>query len=229
MEEVSVLKKEDLAGMIDHTLLGSEVSEGGIEEVCQEAIDHGFKSVCTYPSYIKQVSDLLDGEEVKACSVVGFPHGTHRRGVKSFEAQLAIEDGADELDMVAKIPALKNGDYESVQEDIRSVVETARRSPGEIVVKVILETCKLSGREKKAGAILAQAGGADFVKTSTGFAERGATEEDVSLLHETVGERMGVKAAGGIKNFEDAKAMIDSGASRIGASSGVEIVSSCPD
>lgn len=223
------MRKEELAGMIDHTLLGPEVSRKRIEKICEEAVKYGFKAVCTYPTFITQVRDILEDEDVKVCSVVGFPHGSHKKGVKAFEAQLAIEDGADELDMVANIPAIKNGDYEVAEEDVRSVVETARRGPREILVKVILETCELSAGRKKAGAILAQAGGADFVKTSTGFADRGATEEDVSLLAETVGEELGVKAAGGIKDFEDARSMINAGADRIGASSGVEIISGCQE
>ena len=223
------MRKKELAGYIDHTLLGAEVSSEAVERICEEAIEYGFKAVCTYPTYVSQASDLLKDEKVRVCSVIGFPHGTHKRGVKAFEAQLAIEDGADELDMVAKIPSLLNGDYEEVEKDIRSVVETARNSPRDILVKVILETCKLSREQKKAGGILVQAAGADFVKTSTGFAESGATKSDVKLLAETVGNNIGIKAAGGIKSYEDARSMINAGASRIGASSGLEIISGSPD
>lgn len=218
------MKKSELASMIDHTTLGPESSEKDVERVCQEAKEYGFASVCVEPIYVTLAKDLLDDTEVKVATVVGFPHGTHKQGVKGFEAQLAIEDGADELDMVANISALQRGDYEVVARDITAVTETAEKSTREVLVKVILEMGLLNEETKRAGCIVAQASGADFVKTSTGFGPSGAKVEDVKLMSRVVSDDVGVKAAGGIGDYEDATEMIEAGATRLGASSGVEII-----
>lgn len=223
------MKKSDVAALIDHTTLGPDSSEEDVERVCREANEYGFASVCIEPIYVNTAKDLLEETEVKVDTVVGFPHGTHRPGAKGFEAQLAIEDGADELDMVVNIPALQRGDYEEVARDIAAVTEAAKGSTRDVLVKVILEMGLLDEEIKRAGCVIAQASGADFVKTSTGFGPSGATVEDVKLMSSLVSDEVGVKAAGGISDFEAAKEMIEAGATRIGASSGVEIVEGAPE
>ena len=223
------MNKRELAKMIDHTLLGPTASTEGARKLCTEAKEYGFASVCVNPCHAALAKELLDGSEPKVCVVIGFPHGMSTSEVKGFEAQKAIADGADELDMVINVAALKAGDYRTVSEDIRAVCAAAEKAPREALVKVILETALLDDTEKRAGAILAKAAGADFVKTSTGFASGGATVDDVSLLRETVGPDMGVKAAGGIHTYEEALAMIDAGATRIGASRSVAIVEGAPE
>ncbi len=222
------MKKSEIAAMIDHTVLGPESSEEAVEEVCREAKEYGFAAVCVEPIYVTRAKELLEGSEVSVDTVIGFPHGTHKKGAKGFEAQLAIEDGADELDMVVNIPALKEGAYELVAGDISAVTEAAKKSPREVLVKVILEMGLLDEEEKRAGCLISQASGADFVKTSTGFGPRGAALEDVELMREVVSDWIGIKAAGGIGDYETAKQMIEAGATRIGASSGVEIVRGAP-
>ncbi|MFB6214472.1 MAG: deoxyribose-phosphate aldolase [Candidatus Bipolaricaulia bacterium] len=223
------MKKSDIAALIDHTALGPESSKKDVERVCREAKEHGFASVCIEPIYVSIAGELLKDTEVKVDTVVGFPHGTHKRGAKGFEAQLAIEDGADELDTVVNIPALQRGDYEEVSRDIAAVTEAAEASARTVLVKVILEMGLLDEETKRAGCVIAQASGADFVKTSTGFGPSGATVEDVELMSSVVSDEVGVKAAGGIGDFEAAKEMIEAGATRIGASSGVEIVQGAPE
>ncbi len=218
------MKKSELASMIDHTTLGPESSKKDVERVCQEAKEYDFASVCVEPIYVKTAKELLKDTDVKIATVVGFPHGANRQGVKGFEAQLAIEDGADELDMVAKIAALQRGDYELVARDIAAVTEAAEKSTREVLVKVILEMGLLTEEAKRAGCVISQASGADFVKTSTGFGPSGAKVEDVKLMSSVVSDEVGVKAAGGIGDYEDAIEMIEAGATRLGASSGVEIV-----
>jgi len=204
--------------MIDHTLLGPTATSAGVRRLCEEGIRYSVASVCVNPCHVPLARELTADSPVKVCAVIGFPHGMTTAEVKGFEAEKAIAAGADELDMVINVSALKEGDYEAVLSDIRSVCGAARKAPREVLVKVILETSLLEEEEKIAGAILAVAGGADFVKTSTGFGPAGATVEDVALLRRTVGERAGVKAAGGIRDAETAVAMIEAGASRIGAS-----------
>ncbi len=211
----------NIASMIDHTLLKPEATEEMIENLCKEAKENGFAAVCVNPFYVKKAKELLEGTEVKVATVVGFPLGANVKEVKAFEAKKAIEDGADEIDMVINIGALKNGDYEIVKEDIKAVVDEAK---GKAIVKVIIETCLLTDEEKIKACELAKEAGAHYVKTSTGFNKAGATVEDVKLMKETIGENMKVKASGGIRDYETAKAMIDAGASRIGASSSTKII-----
>lgn len=211
----------NIASMIDHTLLKPEATEEMIENLCKEAKENGFAAVCVNPFYVKKAKELLEGTEVKVATVVGFPLGANVKEVKAFEAKKAIEDGADEIDMVINIGALKNGDYEIVKEDIKAVVDEAK---GKAIVKVIIETCLLTDEEKIKACELAKEAGAHYVKTSTGFNKAGATVEDVKLMKETIGENMKIKASGGIRDYETAKAMIDAGVSRIGASSSTKII-----
>ena len=218
------MNKTELAKMIDHTLLGPTASTDGVRKLCAEAKEYGFASVCVNPCHTELARELLDADDPKVCVVIGFPHGMSTSEVKGFEAQKAIAEGADELDMVINVAALKAGNYRTVSDDIRAVCAAAEKAPRRALVKVILETALLDDAEKRAGAILAKAAGADFVKTSTGFASGGATVEDVALLRETVGPEMGVKAAGGIHTYEEALAMIEAGATRIGASRSIAIV-----
>lgn len=223
------VRKREIARYIDHTVLGPATTSEDVERVCNEAKLYGFYAVCIPPTYVKLARELLRDTEVKVCTVVGFPHGQHVPEVKGFEAKTAVDCGASEVDMVINVAALKAGNYAEVLRDIRTVREEIDKAPYKVVLKVILECALLSDEEKVAGAILAKAAGADFVKTSTGFGPGGATVEDVALLRRTVGEGMGVKAAGGIRDYETAVRMIEAGATRIGASRGVQIVQGAPD
>jgi deoxyribose-phosphate aldolase len=211
----------DLAPYIDHTLLKPDATAEEIEALCREARDHHFASVCVNPAWVRRCRDLLGGSGVIVCTVVGFPLGATHADVKAFEARRAIQDGAQELDMVIQVGALKSREYRAVERDIRGVVESARCRA---TVKVIIETALLTRDEKVKACTLAKAAGADYVKTSTGFAAAGATVEDVRLMREVVGEEMGVKAAGGIRDADTAMAMVAAGATRIGASASVKIV-----
>ncbi len=222
-----VLKKDEIARFIDHTLLKPEATPAQIERLCDEARRYGFAAVCVNPVYVRLAAERLQGAEVAVCSVVGFPLGATTTAAKVYEARQALADGASELDMVIHVGALKAGDYERVQEDIAAVADVCHK--GGALLKVIIETALLDDAEKVTACRLAQAAGADFVKTSTGFAGGGATAEDVRLMRQTVGPRMGVKAAGGIRSYADALAMIEAGANRIGASAGVRIVEQAPD
>ncbi len=223
------MRKKELARMIDHTLLGPTASKVGVEKLCTEAKEYGFASVCVNPCHAVLARELLDGSKVKLCVVVGFPHGMSTSEVKGYEAEKAVADGVDELDMVINVAALKDGDYRAVSQDIRAVCTAGAKAPRPVVVKVILETVLLTDMEKRAGAVLAKAAGADFVKTSTGFSTGGATVEDVALLRETVGSEMGVKAAGGIRDYATAISMIEAGATRIGASRSLAIIEEAPE
>ena len=217
----SSLTENELAALIDHTLLKPEATEDDIALVCREARQHGFKSVCVNGSWVSFVAKQLDGSGVIACSVVGFPLGAMTSTAKALEAEEAISFGASEIDMVLALGRLKSGDRDYVEADIRSV----RRAIGEgIVLKVIIETSKLSEGEKAPACEIAVQGGANFVKTSTGFGGGGATPEDVELMRRTVGNDIGVKASGGVRDYASALAVIEAGASRIGASSGVAIL-----
>lgn len=212
---------KDVAGKIDHTLLKPETSEKDIDSLCQEARLYEFASVCINPYWINRCSELLDGSPVKVCTVIGFPLGANTKEVKAVEAAKAAADGAEEIDMVINIGAVKSGNFKEVEEDIRYVVNSV---PKRITVKVILETALLTNEEKIQGCKAAVNAGADFVKTSTGFAKGGATVEDVRLMRQTVGSALGVKASGGIRSYTDAEAMFKAGANRIGASASVKIV-----
>ena len=212
---------DGLARLIDHTLLKPDATREDIERLCREAAQFCFASVCVNPNWVPLCAQLLKGSGVKVCTVVGFPFGSHLPDVKAYEARRAVEQGAEEVDMVINIGALKSKDYALVEQDIRGVVQAVGR---DTVVKVILETSLLTREEKIMGSTLAKAAGADYVKTSTGFAGGGATVEDVRLMRETVGPEIGVKASGGIRTKQDVEAMVAAGATRIGASAGVKIV-----
>ncbi|WP_430883024.1 deoxyribose-phosphate aldolase [Fusibacter sp. JL216-2] len=211
----------NLAKYIDHTILKPQTTEEQVKTVCAEAREHGFFSVCVNPCYVSLVKEELEGSETKVCSVISFPLGANIPEVKAFEATKAIADGADEIDMVINIGALKDGKFDYVREDIKAVVEACK---GKALLKVIIEACLLTDEEKVKACQLAKEAGADYVKTSTGFSTGGATAEDIALMRKTVGPELGVKASGGVRDFEGAKKMIDAGASRIGASSSVAIV-----
>lgn len=211
----------NLEKYIDHTLLKPEASEGDIIKICEEAKKYNFASVCVNAYYASLVSKELQGTDVKTCVVVGFPLGATTKEVKAFETKQAIENGAEEIDMVLNIGALKSNKYNEVKEDIEAVVGAAK---GKALVKVILENCLLSKEEIVKACELSKEAGADFVKTSTGFSTAGAKVEDIKLMRETVGPNMGVKASGGVRTKEDAEAVIAAGASRIGASASIAIV-----
>ena len=212
---------DGLASMIDHTLLKPDATRADVEMLCREAAQFCFASVCVNPNWVPLCRELLRGSGVKVCTVIGFPSGAHAPDVKAYEARRAVEQGAEEIDMVINIGALKSKDYALVEQDIRGVVQAGAR---DTVVKVILETSLLTREEKIMACSLAKAADADFVKTSTGFAGGGATVEDIQLMRETVGPEMGVKASGGVRTRDDAEKMVAAGATRLGASAGVKIV-----
>jgi deoxyribose-phosphate aldolase len=212
----------DLARYIDHTLLRPDAVAADIDQLCAEAAEHRFAAVCINPTWVRRAADNLRGTEVAVASVVGFPFGATPPDIKAFEARRAIRDGAGEIDMVINIGALKSGMAAQVREDIARVTDACHESGA--TCKVIIETALLSDEEKVVACRLAQQAKADFVKTSTGYAKGGATVFDVALMREAVGPRMGVKAAGGIRTAEDVEDMIAAGATRIGASAGVRIV-----
>ena len=219
--------KRNIAGYIDHTNLKAYATGEDIIKLCREAMEYGFYAVCVNPYRVKLAKETLKGSGVRVATVIGFPLGATPTEVKVFEARKALEDGADELDMVINIGALKDGDYDYVRNDIAEVVKVAHEKNAK--VKVIIETCYLTEEEKVKACELAKEAGADFVKTSTGFGTGGATVEDVRLMRKVVGEGMGVKAAGGIRTYEQALAMIEAGATRLGTSSGVKIVEGAGD
>ncbi|MCO6453383.1 MAG: deoxyribose-phosphate aldolase [Caldilineales bacterium] len=208
--------------MIDHTLLKPDATEAQIRTLCQEARDHHFASVCVNPAWVGLASELLRGSDAVSCTVIGFPLGATMPEVKAFETERAVRNGAREVDMVINIGALKSLRYDEVYCDIAGVVRAARA--GDALVKVIIETSLLTDEEKVEACVLSQAAGADYVKTSTGFSTGGATVADVALMRRVVGDQMGVKASGGIRNADDASAMVEAGATRIGASAGIKIV-----
>jgi deoxyribose-phosphate aldolase len=211
----------NLAGYIDHTLLKPEATRDQIIQVCREAIEHHFYSVCVNPYYVSTVAEALKGSLVKVCSVIGFPLGANVTEIKVAETRKAIADGAQEIDMVINVAAIKNGDFETVLNDIKGV---AFALEGKALLKVILETCLLTDEEKIKACELSKLAGAHFVKTSTGFSKGGATVSDIALMRSVVGSEMGVKASGGIRSREIALQMIGAGASRLGASASVAIV-----
>lgn len=215
----------ELSKYIDHTLLKADATVDQIKTLCEEAAEYNFMSVCINPVHIPLAKELLADSDVKVCTVIGFPLGANATAVKAFEAKTAVEDGADEVDMVINIGAAKAGDWETVEKDVRAVVEAV---PEEVVVKVIIETSLLNDEEKTLASQAAQRGGTDFIKTSTGFSTGGATLEDVTLMRQAVGPDLGVKASGGVSNYAEAMAMIEVGATRIGASKGIAIVTQKP-
>ena len=208
------------AKLIDHTLLKPNATQAQIEHLCDEARTYGFASVCVNPYWVKRAHQQLAGSGVKVCTVIGFPLGATPANVKAFEAQNAVKDGADELDMVLNIGALKSGDEKTVLEDIQAV----RQACVGKILKVIIETCELTQDEKIKACQLAAQAGADFVKTSTGFAGGGATVADVALMRKSIPSTMQVKASGGVRTRADFDAMIAAGATRIGTSGGVKII-----
>ena len=212
----------DLAGYLDHTLLKPEASSSDIDKLCAEAVEYGFAAVCVNPTWVKRAAAAVRGSSVKVASVVGFPLGATPSEIKAMEARRAIRDGAREIDMVINIGALKSGDHDAVRRDIEMVSDACREAGAKN--KVIIEAALLTDEEKVIASYLAKQAKADYVKTSTGFGPGGATVHDVLLMRETVGPEMGIKAAGGIRSAEDMKEMIAAGATRIGASAGVAIV-----
>lgn len=211
-----------LNGYIDHTILKPDATRAEVKQLCDEAKEYGFASVCVNSKHVGFAAQELAGTDVKACCVVGFPLGAMLSSAKAMETRLAVEAGAQEVDMVIDIGAAKEGDFAAVQADIEAIVKEAHPKA---LVKVIIETCLLTEEEKVSACLAAKRAGADFVKTSTGFSKGGATVEDIALMRRTVGEEMGVKASGGIRDKETALAMIEAGATRIGASAGIKIVS----
>ena len=219
--------REELARMMDSTNVKATATKGDIEKLCTEAVEYGFGCVCVNPVYVKLAATLLRGSKVKVCSTIGFPFGVTLSEIKALEAVKAVENGAEELDMVISLSALKSGDYQAVRRDVAAVIDVKRLSK-EIVVKVIIETACLTKEEKVTACRLVKEAGADFVKTSTGFFGEGASAEDVRLMRQTVGSDFGVKAAGGVRTYADASAMIKAGANRIGTSTAVAIVDGAP-
>ncbi|MEH7347853.1 MULTISPECIES: deoxyribose-phosphate aldolase [Gottfriedia] len=209
------------ASLVDHTLLRADAKREEIAKLAEEAKEFSFASVCINPTWVSYASELLKDSSVKVCTVIGFPLGANTPEVKAFETTNAIENGAEEVDMVINISALKEKNDELVERDVRAVVEAAK---GKALVKVIIETCLLTDEEKVRACELSVKAGADFVKTSTGFSTGGATVEDVALMRKTVGENVGVKASGGVRSLKDVENVVAAGANRIGTSSGVKLV-----
>lgn len=220
------IKPKDMAKMLDHTILKPDATIQEVKKKCEEAKEYDFVSVCVNPCYVPLATKLLKDSSVKVCTVVSFPLGGSITEVKAFEAKNAIRNGAQEIDMVANISAIKSGEFGVVHDDIKTVVDATKVAgvTREVITKVIIEACYLTEEEIIKTSEIIKDIGADFVKTSTGFGSKGATKQDVSLIRKTVGRPIGVKAAGGIRNFDDALDMLDAGANRIGSSSGVAIV-----
>lgn len=208
--------------LFDHTILKADATKEQVIKICEEAKTYNFASVCVNQFYTALVSKELEGTDVKTCTVIGFPLGQTSTKAKCLETQIAVEDGAEEIDMVINVGALKDKEYDYVREDIRKVKEACG---SKAILKVIIETCLLTDEEKVKACELSKEAGADFVKTSTGFSTGGATVEDVALMRKTVGEEMGVKASGGIRDKKTAEAMVAAGASRLGTSATVTIIS----
>ena len=206
--------------LIDHTLLKQDATPEQILALCEQAKQYDFMSVCVNPAYVPLAAEALDGSDVKVCTVIGFPLGMNLTKTKIDEAALAIREGADEIDMVINVGMLKAGHDDYVEEEIRLLKEVA----GKRILKVIIETCLLTDEEKVRACLAAKRAGADFVKTSTGFSTGGATVHDVTLMRQTVGSEMGVKASGGVRTHEDLVAMVEAGATRIGTSAGAKII-----
>lgn len=218
------MNKTELAGTIDHTILKADATRAQVKKICDEAKQYGFASVCVNPSYIRFVAEQLAGTEVAPCCVISFPLGATTPEMKAEECRLSVLEGAREVDMVVNVGAIKSGEWDLVRTDIQSVNDVK----GPAKLKVIIETCLLTDEEKVRVCEIARDIGVDFVKTSTGFSTGGATVHDVALMRKTVGPDIGVKASGGIHSYDDVVAMIQAGASRIGASAGVKIIESMP-
>jgi deoxyribose-phosphate aldolase len=221
------ISKDKLAKMIDSTNVKATATKREIELLCNEAVKYGFRCAVVNPYYVKFAAKILKGSDVRVCSTVGFPFGASLPEIKALEALKAVEDGAQELDVVINLSALKSGDYEFVKRDIRAVVDVKRVVKG-IIVKAIIETASLTKDEKVIACKLVKEAEADFVKTSTGLFGKGATVEDIKLMRQVVGKEMGVKAAGGIRTYADAVAMIEAGANRLGTSTAVAIIKDAP-
>ena len=216
---------QNINRLIDHTILKPEASIDDIRKLCIEAKEYNFYSVCVNSAYVNVAYNFLLHSDVKVCSVVGFPLGAMIKEAKAYEAKFAVDSGAEEIDMVINIGLLKSGKIDLFERDIKKVREACKAS----VLKVIIETCLLDDKEKILACKIAKEYGADFVKTSTGFSTGGATEHDIELMRKTVGDKMGVKASGGIKTYEDAIKMINAGANRLGTSSGIAIMKSAKE
>lgn len=214
----------NLNKMIDHTLLKPEATEGDVAKLCAEAVEYGFASICINPCFVPIAKQLLGDSDIKVCTVVGFPLGACRPEIKAYEAEVAVQEGAKEVDMVINIGLAKDKKYDELESEIRRVTETVKAIDPEVIVKVIIETCLLTDEEKVLVCERALATGADFVKTSTGFSTGGAKSEDVALMKKTVSNQMRVKASGGVRSYADAMKMIHAGAERIGTSNGISIV-----
>ena len=219
------MNRKQLAKMMDHTILKATATPAQVEQICREALEIGAASVCINPCNIEQARRLLDGSGVRVCTVIGFPLGANTPEVKTFETQDAIRRGAEEVDMVINVGALLAGDDETVYRDIKAVVDAAAGT----LTKVIIETCYLSDDQKKTACELAMRAGADFVKTSTGFGTGGATPHDVALMRGVVGSKLQVKASGGIRTYEDAAAVVEAGADRLGVSASLTILQGIPE
>lgn len=217
---MKTLDQKKMAAMIDHTVLKPVATKEQVLQLCKEALENKFASVCINPWFVKLVAQELKGSEVKTCTVIGFPLGANTTEVKVFETKQAVEEGAEEIDMVINIGALKEGNLEYVENDIAQVVKASQGK----LVKVIIEACFLTDEEKVTACELSKKAGAHFVKTSTGFGTGGATAADVALMRKTVGDSVGVKASGGVRNLQDALTMVEAGANRIGTSSGLSII-----
>jgi deoxyribose-phosphate aldolase len=220
---------EELAKTIDHTLLRPEASVGDIERHCREAVAHHFAAVCVLPFWVPFARGFLEGSDVKVCTVISFPHGAEGRRAKIFAAEEAISQGADEIDVTLCLGAMMSGDYTYVRDELASIVRAVRvasinSGPGLVIVKAIIETCFLSNKLKKLACTIVETAGADFVKTSTGYGPQGATVHDVELLRDALSERVGVKASGGVRSYQQVEALINAGAARIGTSVGGEIM-----
>lgn len=208
--------------LIDHTLLKADATSAQIKQLCQEAKDYDFKSVCVNPAFVPQATELLKGSDVEVCTVIGFPLGANTTATKVFEAKDAIANGATEVDMVINISQAKDGQWEAVEEEIKQIAEAVK---GKAILKVIVETALLTDEEIKNATEATVNAGADFVKTSTGFSTRGASLNDVQIMNTVTQGRIGIKASGGVSNRQDALNMVEAGATRIGASKGIQIVS----
>ncbi len=222
------MTRDEFTKIIDHTALKPETTKDEIRQVCEEAGTFGFGAVCVAPLWVPFATRCLTGSPVRIATVIGFPHGNTLPDVKAYEAKLAMEAGAHELDMVIQIGLLRAGNHGAVLDDIQGVVNVARRSPSKILVKVILETSLLNKEEQQIACKLVEKAGADYVKTSTGFAGSNVTIEEVGFLRSIVGTRVGVKAAGGIRDLITAVALVNAGASRLGSSSSVSIMKMWP-